>query len=177
MHDNLLRLKFSATECNGWPKLKFYIDDDLYEDFIFKSPNAEIELPLSTLDGEHELSIELYDKTNNNTIIIDSKIISDQTVTLDKIFVDNVEVPNFIKYKGIHYYHGQEHIQSLTWGPNGVWKLKFRTPIISWILDEKEKISQDYRATATVLGGYNSAKKTKLMYYLKQIEEILSSND
>jgi hypothetical protein len=173
---NQLTLKFSATECNGWPKLKFYLDDDLYEDFVFTESSSIIKLPLALIDGDHELAIELYGKTGQNTQLVNGQIVADQTATLEQLLIDDVPIPNFVKYSGIHYYHGGAHPQSLVWGPNGIWKLAFKTPIINWILEEKQQVSLHYQSADTVLGGYNEAKKQKLMYYLKQIEEILLTN-
>lgn len=177
MQDNLLTLIFSATQCNGWPKLKFYLDDDLYEDYTFTGSSATIELPISLIDGDHVLAVELYGKIASNTQIVDGVIVSDQTVTLEELQIDGVPAPSCIKYSGIHYYNNEPHPQSLVWGPNGIWKLDFKTPIINWVLEEKEKVNLHYQSVDTVLGGYNEVKKTKLMYYLKQIEEILLPND
>jgi hypothetical protein len=175
--DNQVDLIFSATQHNGWPNIKIYLDDDLYEDFAFTNSSATITLPMSLLDGDHELAVELYGKTSQNTQIVNGKIIADQTVTLEQIRINNVPIPDFIKYSGVHYYNGEEHAQSLVWGPNGIWKLHFKTPFIDWVLTEKEKINLQYQSTDTVLGGYNDAKKQKLMFYLKQIEELLLTND
>ena len=66
---HFLKLHFSATECNGWPKLRFLIDLDQIEDVLIDSSDVLVSIPLDLLDGDHVLSIELYDKNPNNTIV------------------------------------------------------------------------------------------------------------
>jgi hypothetical protein len=49
-------------------------------------------------------------------------------------------------------------------------------PFISWILEEKNKFnSAVYDAKETLVGDYNESKKQTLIYYLKQLEEMLAS--
>ena len=140
---NHLGFHFSATECNGWPKLKFFIDDDLYHDFEFTSESALVELPLDLLPGEHQICIELYEKNHSNTVVSDDTIIKDQLVTLESITVDNVLLPDFVKYQGVYCTGNVNHPQVLTWGQNGTWNLHFEDPIISWVLDLKGQTMAD----------------------------------
>jgi hypothetical protein len=176
MTDDNLSLVFSASQHNGWPKLKFYLDDDLYEDYTFTGPSARVDIPLVLVDGEHELTIELYDKTHNNTKVVDDQIIEDQIVTLEQIQIGGVAVPDFVKYSGVYYTKEQTYPNGLTWGINGEWRVKFKMPFISWILEEKNKFnSAVYDAKETLVGDYNESKKQTLIYYLKQLEEMLAS--
>jgi len=142
---NQLTLKFKATPCNGWPKLKFLIDFDLIEEYHFNSFDGEISIPIDLLDGAYLLNIELFDKTEKNTIVdTTGKITEDQKVELVDIYIDNVKLPNFYKWMGVYRFNDQEYPQSLCWGCNGIWTWPFQTPILTWVLDEKIKHREKY---------------------------------
>lgn len=134
-----LNILFRATECNGWPKLRFCIDNDVLLEHDFTSEIDLISLDLDLLDGDHELEIERYDKKDDNLIFIDGKIKRDQTVELLDFFVDNVKLPMDFKYQGTFYYRDQVVPSGLVWGPNGKFIWHFKTPIVSWIVDWKNQ--------------------------------------
>ena len=159
---NCLGLLFTATECNGWPKLQFLINDDLIQDHQFTSSSELIEIPLDLFDGAHELGIELYGKTTTNTVLVNNIIVEDQLVTLDTIFIDGVPVPDFVKYSGI-YTVGQQ---------------KFNYPIIDWVLDLKfekyyEFAGLDEWSTST----YHPKKSQLLESGFQELENILANVD
>ena len=139
---NQLSITFEATFCNGWPRLKFYLDDALYQEFVVNAESTTINLPIDLLDGDHKLAIELWGKTRLNTIVKDGIIVKDQLVTLESIKVDGIQLPNFFKYIGI--FDNGIGLQSpcMTWGQNGQWRWNFSTPLITWVLkniNEEEK--------------------------------------
>jgi len=173
---NQLGLLFTATECNGWPKLKFLIDDDLIQDYEFNSSSALITLPIDLLDGEHYLDIELYGKSFANTVIVGDKIVQDQLVTLDTILIDDVIVPDFVKYKGVYTVQNQQTPQVLTWGVPGTWRLMFEHPIIDWVLDHKlkdyHKIDNYDEWTTSV---YHPKKSQTLIDGFRELEDILAN--
>lgn len=171
---NQLGLAFTATECNGWPRLRFLIDNDLIQEYEFTGDSALIELPLDLLDGEHLLEIEFYGKTYDNTMVVGGNIVKDQLVTLDTIFIDYVPVPDFFKYQGLYTVGETTKPQALTWGENGSWKLTFMYPIIDWLLDLKFKnfyefSSFDEWSTAT----YHPKKTQLLKKGFLELENIL----
>ena len=175
---NCFGLLFTATECNGWPKLQFLINDDLIQDHQFTSSSELIEIPLDLFDGAHELGIELYGKTTTNTVLVNNIIVEDQLVTLDTIFIDGVPVPDFVKYSGIYTVGQQQSPQALTWGQNGIWKLKFNYPIIDWVLDLKfekyyEFAGLDEWSTST----YHPKKSQLLESGFRELENILANVD
>jgi membrane protease subunit (stomatin/prohibitin family) len=92
------------------------------------------------LDGIHALEIELYGKTYKNTILDNNKIIDDQSVTLKNIWIDNVQILDFVKYKGIYHVKNEMLPQTLTWKQNGSWKLHFEYPINKWIQETQPSI-------------------------------------
>jgi hypothetical protein len=129
---------FSATECNGWPKLKFIINDTVLLDVEFESSQTQIVLPLDNIEsGLHTLKIERYGKTHNNCQVENGTIVKDQTVTLEDIYIADVKLPNYIKYSGVFCFNDTEHPQSLIWGPNGMFKMSVGIPVVSWAVQEK----------------------------------------
>jgi hypothetical protein len=173
---NRLSLLFTATQCNGWPKLKFSIDDDLLQDYEFSSGSALITLPVDLLDGEHQLDIELYGKSSSNTMVVNDVIVEDQLATLESIFIDDVQVPDFVKYKGIYTARNLVMPQALTWGIPGVWSLKFNYPIIDWILECKindyyEFDKYDEWSTSV----YHPKKTQALMDGFRELEDLLAN--
>jgi hypothetical protein len=172
---NILKLQFEAKECNGWPKLRFLIDDDLYQDFEFSQTIDSVEIPVDLLDGPHELRIDLHSKTHNNTIIVDDTIINDQLVTLTDIYVDNIRIPDFIKYKGTYCVDNNIFPQALTWGQNGFWLLNFEYPIINWILEIK--LSMHYNTQEQWSVATYHPKKIKLLtQMLQELGDMLNDD-
>jgi hypothetical protein len=174
---NTLSLHFTSTYCNAWPKLKFYIDGDLYHDFVFEQSQDIINIPIDLLPGEHELIIELYDKTYKNTVIKDGQIVEDQLVTLDHMAIDDVILPNYLKYMGQYTTKDQQTSKGLTWGVNGQWQWNFATPIIDWAIDEKLK-RVDPANQADPYSRVLSQKKIKITVdALREFEKQLNDID
>ena len=137
LNKNLLRLKFLATEHNGWPKIRFVIDNDVIQEYEFTEESADVELEIDLLDGDHVLEIERYGKTDSNVLFVDGQILKDQSVTLVDMFVDNVQLPDLFKYSGKFCYNDVEIPSSTVWGPNGKWLWKFKTPLLTFLIDYK----------------------------------------
>ena len=173
---NYIKFNFSATECNGWPKLKFLIDNDLYHDYEFLTNTASVELPLDLINGSHVIDIELYDKTYNNTIVVDGNVVKDQLITLEEIFIDHVKVPDFVKYQGIYKVADTKTPQALTWGLNGIWTLDFEYPIVDWILDIKSNYANKYVKQDQWITSTHHPKKIQLLKdKLTVLEEIIAN--
>jgi hypothetical protein len=172
---NQLSFSFTATHCVSWPKLKFYIDDDLYHDFIFTDGAAQIDLPLDLLPGSHEIKIELYDKTYLNTVVQDEVIVQDQLVTLENIWVDGVQLPDFFKYSGKYLTNDLDSIDGLTWGINGHWCWEFEFPIIEWILEEKlVRVDSEFGKRSEV---FNQKKRDATLAALEKFRQQLNDID
>lgn len=175
---NLLGFQFNATECNGWPKLKFFIDDDLYHDYEFSASSGIVELPLDLLSGPHEIKIEFYGKTQHNTILADNEIVEDQLVTLELITVDHVTIPDFIKYLGVYQVDDVKRSQILTWGQNGFWTLQIEYPIIDWILNLKMQTIPSYTDNKQwTTSVFHPKKIQSLRDNLTVLEKLLSNVD
>lgn len=124
----VLTFKFSSTECNGWPKLRFCVDDDVLVEYDFDSDTASVDIPLDLIDGNHVLEIERYGKTEDQT---------NQLVTLEDIYIQDVRLPDWFKSSGTFYFHDQAIQSGLIWHPNGKFILSFCTPIINWFVDQR----------------------------------------
>ena len=169
---NFLSLEFTATKCIDWPKLRFYVDDDLYQEFQFEDSQATITIPLELMDGDHCLEIELYGKTFDNTKVVDGQILEDQLVTLAKILIDDVELPAKFLYHG--RLEDNPDSPSLTWGKNGKWVWHFGAPIINWALDFYRKENDNVIET-TITSMYSEQKNKKLLSILDKIEKELEN--
>ena len=135
---NVITLAFKVSECNGWPKVEILIDDDLYEDRHFTTTNEQVTLPVDLIDGDHLLTIEIYDKLPKNTIIdSDGNIIDDQLIELTDIYVNDIKLPKWFKNIGVYEFKDQTYPQACVWGCNGVWAWKFSTPLLTWVLDKQ----------------------------------------
>jgi hypothetical protein len=134
---NCLSLQFQATECNGWPKIRILIDNDVIEEYQFDQATALIDIPIDLVDGDHVLAIERYDKTNHNIVFTDGKILQDQSVTLLDMYVDGIKLPEMFKYDSKFCYNDLELISVLAWGPNGVWTWRFSTPLLQNLIDRR----------------------------------------
>jgi hypothetical protein len=145
---NKIDLIFRATECNGWPKLKFLLDLDLIEDYNFTTSEAKIMIPIDLVKGKHTLFVEFYGKTPRNTKVDnDNNILEDQTVELIDIYVDDILLPNFYKWMGVYKFGDQIHPQALKWGCNGIWSWDIEIPLISWLLEKKIEQREKYNKT------------------------------
>ena len=171
---NIIEFNFSATKCNGWPKLKFYIDGNLYENYKFISDSADVKLLIDLPDANHILQIELYGKTYNNTFVQNDVIIKDQVVTLDSIKIDNVKLPDLFLFRG--RFTNNPDTPQLTWGINGFWSWTFSTPIINWAVNLKNSISQTAHQNFTITSEFANDKNTKLLHILKIMEQELDND-
>ena len=130
-------MKFDASECNGWPKIRILVDNDIVQEYEFDQKTASIDISMDLMDGSHVLQIERYSKTDNNVLFVDGAILKDQSVELLDMFIDNVKLPDMFKYNSKFCYNNLELPSTLLWGPNGVWSWKFKTPLLENLIDCK----------------------------------------
>lgn len=170
---NKIKLTFKATECNGWPKLQFLIDQDLIEDYAFTSDTAEITIPVDLVEGTHSLFVELYGKTANNTKIdADGNIIQDQTVELINMYVDDILLPDFYKWLGTYKFNNQIHLQALKWGCNGVWTWDMQIPLVSWLLDKKIENEEEFNPPSITWDERLKLEQEKIQWFEHQLDKL-----
>lgn len=173
---NILTLKLTAKECNGYPKFKIYINEKLFDDFHLNQNYIEISIPLTQEENTCTLKLVRYGKEDKNTILLNNEIIEDQTLEIESIKVDNVTVPNFIIFDYSYFVFNDKKIQTNIFGPNGVWKFNFKTPIITWILTEKMHHEAKY-SDAHLLPNSYKIDPNKVDKYFTELENALRKVD
>ena len=162
-----LKFQFSAIECNGWPKLRFIIDDDIHLEHEFTSNTESVPLLFDIEHGKHVLQIERYGKKDNNIILDGQTIVRDQIVELQDIFLEDIKLPDYVKYSGSFRYSGRVEPSSMYWGPNGVFELDFETPFVDWIINQQKQ-------KQNVIDLFNYSKKASLEKKILEFEKILN---
>lgn len=115
--------------------MRIWLDDRLIQNVVFDCPAYSAVFPVESTTGTHHIKIERYGKNDQNIVFENNQILKDQTIILDTIHVDDILLPNTIKWRGTFYYDDKILPQVLTWGPNGHWLFEFHTPILTWIID------------------------------------------
>jgi hypothetical protein len=156
---NFLTLHFSATFCHSWPKIRILIDHNVIEELYFDGPVATATVPVDLCNGDHTLLVERYDKTQNNVVFVDGKILQDQAVTLESMYVDNVKLSDLFLYHGKFCYDNNVLPGVLTWGPNGQWLWEFQTPLLPWLIDLKNSGVDSPDMVVPNLDNINKLKK------------------
>lgn len=147
---NILKVVVKSTECNGWPNLNFYFENQLVEKVKGCSELHSFEVDLQPAESHTFIKLERYGKTDNNCIFKNEQIIKDQTIEIVRVSVDDIKLPDHLIYQNCYIeFDGFRHDGSRFLGPNGVWVLNFKTPIITFFLDQKieheAKYNDDYK--------------------------------
>ena len=169
---NKLAIAFTATEYNGWPSLRFCIDNDIQQEVEFTESTLLVTLDLDLLDGLHVLEIERYGKTDANVNFVNNKILADQTVTLVDFYIDDVQLPNIFKYQGTFFYNNCKIPSGLLWGPNGKFIWHFETPILDWAIHQRKKNTNH----EIDLFGKEPEDINKLLQQLDEFESLLAND-
>lgn len=172
---NKLSFHFRVNELNGWPKIRFVVDNTVILDHCFTATDQTVDLSLNIDAGPHVLEIQRYGKTDQN-VLFDSatyQIISDQIVELLGISVDDVELPMFFLYRGVWRWEQRQEPSSLYWGPNGTWIWSFETPLVDWAIRQNRQHQDSH---LDLLSPYKD--DLSLSYkYLDQLEEAILEVD
>lgn len=137
---NIMSFCFESQNCNGWPQLRFIIDNDVHLEHQISQNSERVDLSIDLLPGLHSLDIERFGKRiPDNIVFKDGQILQDQMICLTDIYIDDIKLPDMIKYSGIFKYEDQVISGGLWWGPNGIWNLPFATPLIDWVINIKQK--------------------------------------
>jgi hypothetical protein len=166
---NKLTIAFTATEYNGWPSLRFCINDDVQQEVVFTESELSVTLDLELFDGSHVLEIERYGKTDANVNFVNNEILADQTVTLVDFYIDNVQLPDTFKYQGTFFYNDCKIPSGLVWGPNGKFIWHFETPILNWVIGQRKK-NTNYEID---LFGKEPDDINRLLQQLTEFENLL----
>jgi hypothetical protein len=126
---------------NYWdkpPKIKIDVNNDIVWD-AYITDNKVIEFTKEIPnDTKAKLNITLYDKTQDQTIVANGKIIKDQLLFLIKIMLDDMDIEKLIY--SAKYTVGTEVKNEITvLGQNATWCLEFETPLYMWFLENTFK--------------------------------------
>lgn len=164
---NTLSFKFDSQNCNGWAKLRFLIDNDIYLEHEITSATEQVDLQLDLLPGPHCLQIERYGKRiPENIVFVDGKILQDQITSLVDIYVDGIKLPDFVKYSGVFTHDDTVVKGGLWWGPNGTWSLDIETPLLDWIINIR-------RTQHPIMGVFDYQRKQDFHKKLLEFEQSL----
>jgi hypothetical protein len=129
-------LQFSITLLpvgydNVWPDYYLKIDDNLQDKGTLteeRTYNFDIMLD----DGDHRISVGFTNKTDNDTLVVEDKIVADKAIIVDKVVIEGYELADFL-YQAVYSPVGRKHSHNnyLSW--NGEWSLDITTPIFTWI--------------------------------------------
>lgn len=144
-----LTLKSSPSR-GLWPTVKVTLGDEvIYDDKIVDKKNIHHK---KYIDNTQELllRIEYYGKTSKDTIVKDNEIVEDQGIIIDDLIVNDVSLikSNIIYALGNYKLNLDENQKKyfvehgLDLGPthslnmfiNGIWELKFKTPVVPYLI-------------------------------------------
>ena len=145
MNINKIKIHFRASDFNGYPNLRIWLDDQILVDYTCCDDHWTYEFELDQHIANRCLQVERYGKTDQNY-----SADKDQILELVSIQVDGVVVPSYILDKHSQFtFDDQIHLGSRYFGPNGTWTWTFATPLITHVLDQKitheAQYSQDYQ--------------------------------
>jgi hypothetical protein len=92
-----------------------------------------IDLEVKDLSVNHILSIEMVDKTPNDTLVEQGKIVKDKSLQINKIYIDGVDIKLYV-YQGkqIPVYHFEGQGPEVVTGEHlffpGPWELTYQNP-------------------------------------------------
>jgi hypothetical protein len=118
---------------HGYPRVRISVGKNIYFNDEIKN-SQQIEFTVKEIKKRNVLSIEMIDKSSDDTVVKNGKIIKDKSLKIQKICMDNVDIKNYI-YQGRQkpIYHkenqgprinGTEHLFF-----NGPWKLFYKNPV------------------------------------------------
>ncbi len=141
-NDILIGFTISTTDSDAELGIRVYLNGaKIYENsHIKESYNFSHEI--NDAEGEHELGIEMFGKLQSHTTIDqDGKILKDAMLTVENIEFDEIDIFDIMCLAG-EYHHDFNGTKPATvakfygnLGCNGIVKLKFKTPVYLWLLE------------------------------------------
>jgi len=180
MSSNQLIIRLSATPCGGWPRIRTRLDGVQISHVDMQGANDTVVIDFDTQPAEHVIEIERWGKNSRNTKTQDGVVIEDQVLEIQQVYLDGVLVPDYIVRNLSEFrYHDKVDAGSLYFGPNGVWCMTVRTPLLTYFLDQKiqheSQYSQDYQYPWSYRLGPGQAEKllADIEYVQERVERFL----
>ena len=135
----------SGTYWSKKPQFSIWLDNKVIIQTEISSEALQTHKFTHTIDeGEHVLRIKLENKTDSDTLIVDSNVSKDMLLNIDDITIDDISLGNLLwsaEYILDHpqQYNGQtitkmDNCVNLGW--NGTYVLKFTSPFYIWLLEQ-----------------------------------------
>ena len=129
---------------NYWdkpPKVKIDVNNDIvWNAYITDNTVVEFNKEIPN-DTKAKLNITLYDKSQDQTVVENEKIIKDQLLFLVKIMLDDMDIEKLI-YSAKYTTDTEVRDEVTVLGQNnGIWCLEFETPLYLWFLENTFKQS------------------------------------
>jgi hypothetical protein len=142
MEQEILHFKIalSATLWDKLPEWSICIDDKQVCQGSVSSDKKFIEFDHSLIEGSHTLSINLLNKTLNDTVENDDKtaIVKDMLLNIESVEIDEIDL-GYLIYSKSKFVGTSRARPTLTkcvnLGWNGSWILPFDTPFYLWLLE------------------------------------------
>lgn len=138
------QIKLSGTHWNKYPEFSVWLDDQkiLSDKIVFDTHTVNFDRDLS--EGPHQIKIRLENKTNQDTLLENGKIVKDMLLNVDDIIIDEISLGNLLWTAEYHLdqpqnYQGKiitqlNHCVNLGW--NGSYILHFTSPFYRWLLEK-----------------------------------------
>ena len=123
---------FGSKGAKDYPMVKICVNKHiLFHDKVIENYTAEI--PVKIFAKNQILSIELTDKTSNDTLIKNSKIVQDKFLKIRKIYLDGIDIKNYIytaRQKPLYHFEnqGDKTVKGDHLFFQGPWKLFYQNP-------------------------------------------------
>jgi hypothetical protein len=136
----------SGTYWNKKPQFSIWLDNNVIIQTEISSEAPQTHKFTHTIDeGEHILRINLANKTDSDTLIVDGNVDKDMLLNIDDITIDNISLGQLLWSESTfildkpHEYQGKEITQldnCVNLGWNGSYTLKFTCPFYIWLLEK-----------------------------------------
>ena len=125
-----IKVTLSGTYWKDKPRAKVSVDNIvIFDDEV--ADEIDVKWSGELAEGDHKLVVELHSKDKYQTVLEDGKIVKDQLLNIEDVTFDDISIGN-LKHSLSTYDHGANCVNL---GVNGCWKLKFKTPIYIWLLE------------------------------------------
>lgn len=183
MQTEFITIDFINYKFKRYPKIKIFIDGDLYEEVAFTKEKEQVKFPVSLVSGKHLLEIEHFDKTNRDTLFKNDKILQDTKFTIGNLNICSFDIPYTFVLKSVlkpdwtHLTMPEKFPtvlkQSMTVGPNGVWSLGFETPVDDWLINERKKATLHKLEKTVTYDSYEPSEDSIIDYQLTDFDRQL----
>jgi len=140
-NENLrFNITLRSTHWDKVPEYKVYVNDTLIDSGSCDKV-TELDFHSEVAEGDHELRIELVNKTDADCVQSEDKteILKDMQLHIDRISIDNIDLEHIKHTCSTFVPHDKNRHETLTecvdLGWNGTYILKFTSPFYIWLLE------------------------------------------